>query len=63
MKISDNNQKNLCDNYNCEVTKTENGISIQLSSDDKKKVEQLHNMSDCCPPQCCSSDSKTESCC
>lgn len=64
MIICGTNKKNLCDDYNCEVTNTNNGICISLSSDDKEKVEQLQKMSDCCVSECCdSNEKKSDSCC
>ena len=63
MIICTNNSKNLCNDYNCEITKTEKGICIEFSSDEKEKVEQLHKISDTCISECCSSDDKSKSCC
>ena len=58
-------KQNLCEDYSCKVEKTEKGISLSFSSDDKEKVAQLHKMSESCTPQCCREDKKSskESCC
>ena len=56
------NEKNLCEDFNCKVTKTDKGIEISFSSDNKEKVEELHKMTDSCKTTCCDNN-KSTSCC
>ena len=63
MFICGSNKKKLCDEFDCEVTKTDNGITVSFSSDNKNKIEELHKMTDCCTTDCCTTDDKKPSCC
>ena len=65
MHICGTDTKQLCEDFKCDFTKTDSGITITLSSDDKEKVEKLHTMTDSCIELCCCKDDKdkSKSCC
>lgn len=63
MIICCTDKSNCCDDFSCDVQKTDKGITISLTSDDKEQVEKLHKMSAKAISCCCDDSKDSEKCC